>query len=264
VRIGLVLLVMCVLGLVAGCSSSDADLSEAVAQGDHRRVQDLIDQGADLDSPVIMGMTPLMRASNRDSADLVARLIEGGAGVNATGADRLTPLHIAARANAVDSGRLLLEAGADPAARSLSGMNALDHAASTGSGDFISLLASTTDLDLDEPSQAVTQGHGYPRDAGPTPLGLATREGHTAAVATLLALGAGVDAPSASGHTPLLLAVFFDKPPEVVQALIAAGADVTASAPCDLGCSVEGGEPLTALEWAVELQREELIPLLHR
>jgi ankyrin repeat protein len=75
-----------------------------------------------------------------------------------------------------------------------------------------------------------------------------------------LALGADVDARSAAGHTPLLVAVFSDQTPEMVEILLAGGADPSATARCDLGCSVEG--LLTVAEWAVELDRVELSELL--
>jgi ankyrin repeat protein len=137
-------------------------------------------------------------------------------------------------------------------------MNALHHAATAGSSAAIQVLAEAG-ADLDEPSMAVSQGHGYPRDVGATALGLAAQAGDLDAVETLLALGADVDAPSTAGHTPLLLAVFAGRSPEVVAALLAAGADRTVRATCERGCSVAGGD---ALEWARELDRTDLVPLL--
>lgn len=247
---------------ITGCSSSDADLSEAVAAGDLSRVRELVADAVTVEEPVVLGMTPLMRAVNRDSTDIAAVLLDAGARVDGIGADGLTPLHIAARADAADSMGLLLDEGADPGIRSSSGMNTLDHAASSGSTEAVGLLLTRTDLDVDAPSEAITQGHGYPRDQGPTPLGMAAREGHAETIAKLLEMGAAVDAPSASGHTPLLLAIFFDAPSEVAETLLAAGADPTATAKCDKGCSTGGREPLTVVEWAEQLERTELLRLL--
>lgn len=248
--------------VLSACSSSDADLSEAVADGDAHRVRELVDQGADLNEPIELGMTPLMRAANRGDERIATILIDAGADVNLPGMDDLTPLHIAARSDSVGVGELLIDHGADPAVRSASGMNALDQAAAGGSVEFVELLLWKTSLDVDAPSEAITQGHGYPRDLGPTPLGLAVREGRTETVSRLLDLGARVDAPSASAHTPLLLAIFFDQSAAVVQQLLDAGADPDATATCDAGCSTGGGEPLNATEWAIALGREQLVPLL--
>lgn len=251
-----------VLLVLAACSSSDADLSEAVADGDARRVRELVGQGVDLNGPLELGMTPLMRAANRDDERIATILIDAGADVNLSGMDGLTPVHIAARSDSVGVGELLIDRGADPATRSASGMNALDQAAASGSSEFVELLVTRTSLDVDAPSEAITQGHGYPRDLGPTPLGLAVREGRSETVSRLLDLGARVDAPSASGHTPLLLAVFFDQSAEVVQQLLDAGADPGATATCDTGCSTGGGEPLNTIDWAIALGREQLVPVL--
>lgn len=256
--------------ILAGCLSADeratggsSNLSDAVAAGDIERVRELAAQGADLDEPLVLGMTPLMRAVNRDDADMVGVLLESGARVSTQGADGLTAVQIAARADAIEALDLLLEAGADPSARSPSGMNALDHAADAGSLTVVETLASRSDIDIDEPSAAVTQGHGYPRDRGPTPLGLAVRAGHTQVVNRLLQLGAAVDGLSASGHTPLLLAVFFDQSPDIVERLLAAGAEIDATAQCERGCS-NTKRPLTVVEWAKELERAELVPILER
>lgn len=248
--------------LTTACAAprpDDTSLSEAVAAGDEARVRDLVEDGVDLDGPLVLGLTPLMRAVNRDEARIAHVLIEAGAEVDAPGLGGMTPLHIAARADAGDSLSLLLDAGADPARRSDNGMNALDHAADAGSVDVVDDLVAV--VDIDQPSEAITQGHHYPRDQGPTPLGLAVREGNPATVENLLRLGAAVDGPSASGHTPLLLGVFFDTAPEVIGLLVEAGADLQATAVCARGCSI-ADEPLTVREWAIELGRERLLPLL--
>ena len=256
-----------VLVVAVSCSSSGEreidDLSEAVASGDPDVVQEFADRAESLDEPLVFGLTPLMRAVNRDDLPVVQVLLDAGASVSTQGSAGLTPALLAARSDSASSLRLLLDAGADPGHRSANGMNALDHAADAGAVETIEVLLTETALDIDEPSHTVTPGHGYPRDLGPTPLGLAVRKGRLEAARTLLELGADVNASSASGHTPILLAVFFDVRPEIARLLIDSGADLEVRAECRSGCSVST-EPLSLREWAVALNRDRLLPLLER
>jgi len=250
---------------VFSCSSADqqdiSNLSEAVASGDPDTVEDFVDGAQSLDEPLEFGLTPLMRAVNRDDVEIAEILIDAGADPNSEGLAGLTPAHVSARSDSSASLGLLLEVGADPAQRSANGMNALDHAADAGAAASIEVLVSETNLDIDEPSQSVTQGHGYPRDLGPTPLGLAVRAERLEATRMLLKLGADVNAPSASGHTPVLLAVFFDASPEIVRLLVESGADLEVHAQCRQGCSA-GVESLSVREWAAQLSRDRLLSVL--
>ena len=253
------------LALLGGCSDDPdepadppATLADAVEAGDVELARSLLEGGADPDEPRVLSLTPLMRAGARDDVPMTELLVEAGADLAATDAEGLTAAHVAARADAAASLAVLLDAGADVTSPTRNGMNALHHAATAGSSQAIELLAGRGAA-LDQTSAAVSQGHGYPRDVGATALGLAAQAGDLDAVETLLALGADVDAPSTAGHTPLLLAVFAGQPPEVVAALLAAGADPCVQATCERGCSVAGGD---ALEWARELERTDLVPLL--
>lgn len=242
---------------------SEANLSEAVDDRDVSRVRDLVEQKVDVDEPVVLGSTPLMRAANRDYPEIAEVLIEGGADVDASGMDGLAPVHVAARSDSVESLLVLLAAGADPTVRSRSGMNALDHAAHAGAVAALELLARRGDVDMDQPSEAITQGHGYPRDIGPTPLAIAVRAGRLESIKALLQGGADVDQPSTAGHTPLLVAVFSGQSAELVEVLLRAGADRQARARCARGCSSPDrqGAALTAEEWAATLDRTELTEL---
>lgn len=212
----------------------------------------------DVDRVDASGWTPLMRAAARDDAAAIEALLDAGADLAMAAPEDLRAWHIAAIADAVGALDALRSAGADLAVRSTNGMDTLDHAAASGSVQVIEYLAAD-DPDLDARSAAVSQGHGYPADRGSTPLGLATRAGSVDAVAALLAAGADVDAMSASGNTPLLIAVFSDQPPEIVALLLDHGADTTVLAACVERCA---GPPGDALSWAERLERDELVPIL--
>ena len=244
---------------IQGEESPSGDLSEAVGAGDANLVRAHLDAGATSDEPRVNGFTPLMRAAIRDDVAIVTLLLGAGADPHATAPEGLTAVHVAAQADAVASFEALVAAGADMGAASINGMNALHHAADLGSVGVIEYIAAQG-MDLDVRSEAVTQGHGHPRDRGASALGIAARAGRLEAVETLLALGAGVDTLSATGHSPLLLAVFSGHSPEVVAVLLAAGADPRIEASCEVGgCS---GEPGDALEWARRLRQQEMVPLL--
>lgn len=248
-----------ILVATGGDSPPDhSSLADAVAAGDVEAARALLRAGADPDTPRVHGFTPLQRAVLRDDLTMVGVLLAAGADPEAPALEGLTAAHVAAEAGSAGALRLVVEAGADLDARSGNGMNAIDHAAAGGSAAAIEVLA-TAGAAINAPSQAVTQGHGYPADTGSTPLGIAARAGHTDAVAALLAAGAAVDAPSTSGHTPLLLAVFAGAPADLVGLLLDAGADPTAVATCTERCAYGGGD---ALDWARHLDRTELIPLL--
>lgn len=235
------------------------DLSEAVRSGDIDHVRAQLEAGADPDEPRVMGLTPLMRAAVRNDVEIVTLLLGAGADPAAEAPEGLTAAHVAAQADAVDSLGVLVGAGADLGAVSSNGMNVLHHAADLGSVGVIEFAAGQG-MDLDARSEVITQGHGHPRDRGATALGIASRAGQMEAVEALLAHGANVDAVSAAGHTPLLLAVFSGYSPEVVSALIAAGADPRIEASCQGGgCFAEDGN---ALDWARFLNQVEMVPLL--
>lgn len=254
-------IVVVAIGLlvVQADESPSGDLSGAVVAGDADLVQAHLDAGADPDEPRVVGLTPLMRAAIRDDVAIVRRLLGAGADPKAIAPESLTAAHVAAQADAVASFEALVAAGADMGAASGNGMNALHHAADLGSVGVIDFVAAHG-MDLDVRSEFVTQGHGHPRDRGSSALGIAAHAGQLEAVETLLALGAGVDILSASGHSPLLLAVFSGHSPDVVSVLLAAGADPRIEASCDAGgCSGEAGD---ALEWARRLDQGAMVPLL--
>ena len=238
---------------VAGLS-----LSDAVVAGDLDLARALLDDGADPDAPLVHGFTPLMRAVIRYDTDMIGLLLDSGADFEATALEGLTPLHVAAEAGASEAVGILLEAGADLTVRSHNGMNALEHAAAAGGASVIAVIV-TTGVNLDAQSEITTQGHGYPIDKGSTALGIAARAGFIDAITALLDGGARIDAPSRAGHTPLLVAIFAGRPPEIIALLLGAGADPTVTARCETRCSYDEGDVLT---WARRIGDPQTIPLI--
>jgi ankyrin repeat protein len=238
----------------------DPTLSDAVESGDVDEAARLIARGGDPDKPRVLGLTPLMRAVVRDDTAMTGLLLDAGADPRASAQERLQPVHLAAQVDAVEPLALLLEHGADPEVRSINGMNALDHAAAWGSAGALEFLVSWG-VDPNRPSEVIAQGHGYPRDRGATPLIIATVAGEEAAIGALLTVGAEVDATSTSGHTALLVGVWTDQSPALIELLLSHGADASVVAECDEACSAPPGD---ALDWALELERNDLVPLLER
>lgn len=255
------------VSMIVACDGPGDDvggsLSDAVVAGDTARAQALIEAGADLDKPGAFGLTPLMQAANRENVEMVDLLLDAGADLNATGLAGVTALHIAVRADSAEVVAALLEEGADPERRSTGGMDAVAYAAANGAINVIDVFADLG-LDLDAPSGVTSGGHGHPRDLGSTPLGLAVRAYQVKAVELLLQRGADVNGRSSSGTTPLLQAVYHRAPPEIVQLLLDAGADVEIRERCDTGCSgeISGSQGLTAVEWATVLDRDEILAVL--
>lgn len=264
---GATVALMVAASVIVACAGPGDDvagsLSDAVVAGDVARAQALIEAGADLDQPVALGLTPLMQAANREDVEMVHLLLDAGADLNATGLAGMTALHVAVRADSAEVVAALFERGADPKRRSTGGMDAVAYAAASGAVKVIDLFADLG-LDFDAPSEVTSGGHGHPRDFGSTPLGLAVRAGQVEAVERLLQRGADVNGRSLSGTTPLLQAVYHHAPPEIVQLLLDAGADLEITERCDAGCSgeISGSEGLTAVEWATVLDRDEILAVL--
>ncbi len=236
-------------------------VSDAVAAGRHDDLRRLLADGASPDGPVVNGLTPLMRAAARDDVVSIDVLVDWGAAVDLRGGEGLTALHVAARADAPEAVAELVALGASVDLASDNGMTVLHHAAAAGSIGGIDVLAAVG-VDLDQTSETVVQGHGHPRDVGPSALAIAVRAGHLEAAEVLIRSGADVDAPSRRGITPLLTAVFGDAEPAMVELLVASGADRSISVGCVAGCSSDA--EFDAAGWADALDRQQLLEVLSR
>jgi ankyrin repeat protein len=88
-----------------------ARLGKGAAENDLNAIEGMLAQGVYVDAkdPKKNGMTPLMRAAEKDSIDAMKLLCEKGADVNAQDNNGYTALHYAARSLNVKAVKLLIE-----------------------------------------------------------------------------------------------------------------------------------------------------------
>lgn len=172
---------------VAGTMTTERPVADAAARGDIETVQDLLRNGADVNTSQGDGMTALHWAAERGDAKLAEVLVYSGANVNAgTRIGRYTPLHLASRGGHGDVVLALLRAKANPNATTTnSGVTPLHLAAVAGKADVVAaLLRSGADVNAKEASW------------GQTPLIFAASRGQVEAIRVLLEAGADPAAAS--------------------------------------------------------------------
>ncbi len=142
------------------------------------------------------GSSPLHLAAWAGNSEVVEILLNTGPSVpnvNLTNADKETALHCAAQYGHTEVVRQLLAAGADPNIKNSKEETALDHAAQYGRIDTVRLL-------LESHPEMVGKYTAYGSMIYcHTPLHLASRNGHTAAVEELLRTGIDVNVKTARG-----------------------------------------------------------------
>lgn len=234
--------------------SGESTVMTAAESGNGEVVRSLLAAGADPNGAVTREQTALMWAAGRGHSEAVAALIEHGADIHARSLVRThyvksekeqdssddykhwvekggnNALMFAARAGDLASARHLVDAGSDVNASNAFGTSPLIMAVHSGNVDLINYLLSRG-ANIDDDS------------SGHTALHAAVLRGNQAAVAALIDAGADLEAevqkPTPArrqsadynfhdaliGATPLWLAARFTEP-EIMQALIDAGADV--------------------------------------
>ena len=183
---------------------------------DAKTVKLLLQKGARADAKTIEGRTPLyVAAMLPNGAQSVRLLLEVGADVEAATLLGATPLFPAATTGA-EITKLLLDHGANPNARAKTGATPL---LMTSGADVIGLL-----LAAGADARARSK-------AGETALMEAAIRGDVDGAKLLLDEGAEVNVADHRGYTALLLAAQYDgDSPELVQLLLAHGADPNAVA----------------------------------
>lgn len=188
------------------------DGDDAVA----RVIAALAKDGADLNTPNFLKMTPLHLAATVDAA-AVRELLRQGADAHARDVQMKTPLHAAANTENFVAGaqavKELLAQGADACAADYLGATPLHSAAAWSVPALRELLKSDIDVDVQDIHKS-------------TPLHYAARANKGKAVEALLENGAEVDAADAEGHTALVKCVVHKASPEVYCLLMKWGAQV--------------------------------------
>jgi len=183
----------------------DTPLHEAVAKQDPAAVKALLASGAAVNAKDEYGGTPLHWAAVRESVEVVRLLAAAGADVNARDADGWTPLRRAAEAfdPHVEVVEELLAAGADVNARDANGWTPLFGAVRSERADMVKALAGAR-ADL---SAKGDPGPTQPHLRGRSLLHYAVSEACPEVVEALIAAGADVNARTDGGLRPLFLAI---------------------------------------------------------
>lgn len=130
------------------------DLIDAIWREKKRKVESLLNSGADVNIAGSKGWTPLMQAAEMENLSITHLLLDKGADVNWPGDHGYTPLHIAVDISidgTIQNGgrpgdepteiiELLLRNGASPLARDDDGKTALDWAVDYHSNKVIDLI----------------------------------------------------------------------------------------------------------------------------
>ncbi len=194
-------------------------LSQACTNGSDAFVRLLLKSGANPNTAIATGVTPLMTCAKSGSVDAVKRLIEYGAAIDAKEPDQhQTALMWAAAEHQPNVVQALIEAHADLKAHSKEGFTAIHFAARQGDREMVQLLlAAGVDVNIlaqaeasdatkpAAPGRAGGLQIGGPKTAGVngyTPLLVATVRGQVPLALFLLDHGADPNIGDA-GITPL-------------------------------------------------------------
>ena len=192
-------------------------LLEAVASssksGSLKKIEDLIQRGADVNSRDSKGEPILDTVLTEGRWDIARLLIEGGADVNAKDRKGETPLHIAVSRGHANIVALLISRGSDVTATDPDGLTAWQLALQHGDADTAGLLISKLKI------KSIR--------GGAHPLVAAAAGGYTNIVKSLLSRGCFVDAVDGDGRTALMAAASINDM-DVLSLLLANGADVNA------------------------------------
>lgn len=236
-------------------------LLEAVNKGDVDRVQQLLEQGADVNvCEESWGWTPLLNAVQIGSVDIVNLLLGHGADPHRRKKNGATPFIIAGINGDVRLLQILLSQGADINEYDENGFTAFMEAAECGNVEALRFLfANGADVNL---RRETTEDKKRMKKGGATALMSAAEKGHLEVVKILISdMKAEVDARDNMGRNALIHALLnfncenvSKHVEEITSILIEHGADV----------NVRGDGGKTPLISAVERKHTGLVQMLLR
>uniref|UniRef100_A0A3P8T0Q9 Ankyrin repeat, SAM and basic leucine zipper domain containing 1 n=1 Tax=Amphiprion percula TaxID=161767 RepID=A0A3P8T0Q9_AMPPE len=198
---------------VPHAEDSVSKLKQAISKGDIATVEQLLDNGVDVETRLGFEWTPLMAAVSVANYDLAKLLLDKGASANFS-KDHFTVLMASCTASASEDKiaccvELLLSRNADPNMVDRSQMTCLTLAARNGYSKVINILVSH------RANINAQDGQGY------TALSVAVQYGREEAVLKLLQLGADKNIKTKAGKRPADLAEMFKhtQVPKVVTKL---------------------------------------------
>ena len=197
----------------ASAEPTASPLADAVEKQDHRRIQALLKQGADVNAAQVDGMTAMHWAAHHDDLATARRLVASRADANVANRYGVKPLSLACSNGSAEMVEILLWAGADPNTTLPGGETALMTAARTGRvGPVKALLARKANVNAKQ-------------RGGQTAVMWAAADGYAEVVQLLIEAGSDFRTALPSGFTPLFFAVR-DGRVDVVKTLLKAGVDV--------------------------------------
>ena len=178
-------------------------------------VSALIDAGADPNAANRFGVTPLLQASRYGDAAVIQALLDGGASLDINHPDGVTPLMEAARSGSLPAVKLLLERGSDPnAVESQWHQTALMWAAAEGHLEIVdALLNAGAEPNMQARVTELTRRStrtDFPT-GGFTALMWAARNGDEAVVKRLLDGGADINMKNGDGASAMMIAIVNDR-----------------------------------------------------
>ncbi|KAL7733453.1 hypothetical protein ACLKA6_004932 [Drosophila palustris] len=202
--------------------SSGCVFLAACLSGDKDDVLQLIDDGADINTANVDGLTALHQACIDDKLEMVEFLVTHGADINRQDNEGWTPLHATASCGFVSIAQYLVENHADVAAVNSDGDLALDLAIDVQHIpmiDYMEKVVQERNIDVDQArkaeekamlndankwllSDAADVDRPNPK-TGATALHVAAAKGYTNVLSLLLAGRANVDRQDNDGWTPL-------------------------------------------------------------
>ena len=172
-------------------------LIQAAEAGDTTTVQQLLNEGADINGRDALGRTPVMAATHGNQVDVVRLLIQAGADINIRDNRMDNPFLYAGAEGLLDILKLAIDAGADTRLTNRFGGTALIPAAERGHVEMVQELLTRTDVDVNHVNnlgwtallEAIILSDGGVR--------------HQQIVQLLVDHGADVNIPDKDGITPL-------------------------------------------------------------